>query len=48
MLSPRAVKILQFSDAGGFVWRPRLPNLRDLALSMGEDAVAPAYTDASE
>ena len=41
------MKRLQFSDAGGLVWRPRLPNLRDLALSTGEDAVAAVYTDAS-
>ena len=38
---------LQFSDAGGFVWRPRLPNLRDLAPLMGEDAVATVFTDSS-
>ena len=46
MISPQPMKKLQFSDTGGFAWRPRQPNLRDLALSMGEDAVATVYADA--
>ena len=47
MLRARPVKRLQFGGRGGFAWRPRLPNLRELALSSGECAVAAVYTDAS-
>ena len=47
MLTSRTVKKLQFCDLGGFARHPRLPNLRDLASSMGDDFVATIYPDAS-
>ena len=47
MLSSRLMEKLQFRETGGFARRPRLPNLRDSALSMGGSAVATVYTDAS-
>ena len=47
ILSPRAMKKSQFRETGGLARRPRLPNLRDLALSMGGSSVATVYTDAS-
>ena len=47
MLERRPIKAIQFSEPGGFVWRARLPRLRDLALSMGEASVVTICTDAS-
>ena len=47
MLQSRPAKSIQFSESGGFVWRARLPRLRELALSTGEASVATVYTDAS-
>ena len=46
MLSTRPAKRLQFGDSGGFVWRPRLPILRQLAMSPGESPVVAVYTGA--
>ena len=46
-LRTRPVKRLQFGERGGFARHPRLPNLRILALSSEEFAVAAIYTDAS-
>ena len=39
MLSSCLSRQLRFGKNGGFVWRPRLPLLREHALSMGQDAV---------
>ena len=47
MLESRPVKKLQFRGLGGFAWRPRLPNLPELALSLGEGSVVAVYSDAS-
>ena len=47
MLKTRTVKRLHFDGAGGFAWHPRLPDIRERALSAGESAVATVYTDAS-
>ena len=46
MLSTRPVKSLQFGESGGFAWHPRLPSLRQLAMSSGESSVVTVYTDA--
>ena len=45
--SPRPMKKLQFCETGGFARHPRLSNLRDLALSVGDSAVAAVYAEAS-
>ena len=47
MLSPRPLEKLQFCETGGFARNLRLPNLPDLALSMGDRSVATVNTDAS-
>ena len=47
MLSSRPMKKLQFCGPGGFARHPRLPNLRNLALYMGDSIVATVYADAS-
>ena len=47
MLEHRPPKNIQFCSSGGFVWRARLPRLRELALSMSETSVVTIYTDAS-
>ena len=47
MLSARSAKKLHYSKEGGFVWHPRPPQLRESALSIGQDAVCAVHTDAS-
>ena len=47
LLSPRLVKRPQFSEPRGFARHARLPNLRELATSLGESSVATVCTDAS-
>ena len=47
MIVSRPVKKLQLRELGGFAWRPRSPNLRDLALSMGGGFAATIYPDLS-
>ena len=47
MLSSRPMKKLQFCEPGVSRGNPCLPNLRDLALYMGDSFVATVYADAS-
>ena len=47
MIVSRPVKKLLLRELGGFAWRPRSPNLRDLALSMGGGFAATIYPDLS-
>ena len=46
-LMSRLAKSLQFADCGGFVWRPRLRDLREKALSTGPEAACAIYTDSA-
>ena len=45
MLSARPSKKHQCGNDGRFVWRPRLPLLREHAWFTGQDAVGAIYTD---
>ena len=47
MLSPRPVKRLQFSESGRFARHARLPNLRELAMSLVASSVVTVYTYAT-